>query len=94
LEHLRHPGEQIPYAEDGSVQPIPKEGVPKEGVSKEGVSKEGVSKEGVSKEGVSKEGVSKDGLVQIAHWQPKRTHEVGKDESGNVRDFVAVWRHQ
>lgn len=36
---------------------------------------------------------TKDALIRIAHWQPKRTHEIGKDEKGNVRDFVAVWRH-
>jgi hypothetical protein len=33
-------------------------------------------------------------LSRIAHWQPKRTHEVGKDEDGNVRDFVAIWCHK
>ena len=32
------------------------------------------------------EGTTKDSLTRIAHWQPKRTHEVGKDENGNVRD--------
>lgn len=35
-----------------------------------------------------------DALVRVAHWQPKRTHEVGKDDNGNVRDFVAIWRHK
>jgi hypothetical protein len=39
-------------------------------------------------------GASEGGLVRVAHWQPKRTHEVGKDENGNVRDFVAIWRHK
>lgn len=36
---------------------------------------------------------AEDALVRVAHWQPKRTHEIGKDENGNVRDFVAIWRH-
>ena len=39
-------------------------------------------------------GATKDALVRVVHWHPKRTHEVGKDENGNVRDFVAIWRHK
>jgi hypothetical protein len=39
------------------------------------------------------DGAAHDALVRVAHWPPKRTHEVGKDESGNIRDFVAIWRH-
>ena len=27
-------------------------------------------------------------LVRIAHWQPARTHEIGKGQ-----DWVSVWRH-
>lgn len=37
---------------------------------------------------------SKTGLERVAHWQPERTHQVGMDENGNVRDWVAVWRHR
>ncbi len=40
------------------------------------------------------EEANKGALVRVAHWQPERTHEVGKDENGNVRDFVAIWRHR
>lgn len=36
---------------------------------------------------------TKDDLVRVAHWQPKSTHDVGKDADGNVLDFIAVWRH-
>jgi hypothetical protein len=45
-------------------------------------------------QGNGADGAVKDALVRTAHWQPKRTHEVGKDEKGNVRDFVAIWRHK
>lgn len=38
--------------------------------------------------------VGDDALVRIAHWQPKRTHAVGIDQMGNVRDFIAIWRHK
>ena len=61
MEHLSHPGKDVPY-EEGYVQT-----------------------------NAIKE-ATEDALVRIAHWQPKRTHEVGKDENGSVRDFVAVWR--
>ncbi len=64
MEHLSHPGEQVPYDEQGLVQTK------------------------------ALDGTTKEALVRIAHWQPKRTHEVGKDENGNVRDFVAIWRHK
>lgn len=37
---------------------------------------------------------SENGLERVAHWQPERTHEIGKDEQGNVMDWVAVWRHR
>ncbi|KAK4982486.1 hypothetical protein LTR66_009243 [Elasticomyces elasticus] len=29
------------------------------------------------------------GLVRVAHWQPKRTHEIGKGT-----DWVSLWRHR
>ena len=32
-------------------------------------------------------------LQKMAHFHPERTHEIGKDENGKVRDFVAIWRH-
>lgn len=31
-------------------------------------------------------------LERVAHWQPERTHKVGYDEDGNVRDRVSIWR--
>jgi hypothetical protein len=40
------------------------------------------------------DGLTNDALVRVAHWRPTRTHEVGKDENGNVRDYVAIWRHR
>ena len=30
-----------------------------------------------------------DGLVRMAHYQPVRTHEIGKGT-----DWISVWRHQ
>ena len=36
--------------------------------------------------------VSDGGLERVAHWKPERTHSVGIDEYGNVRDMVSVWR--
>jgi hypothetical protein len=37
--------------------------------------------------GESKAG-AKGGLVRVAHWEPERTHEVGKGT-----DWVSIWRH-
>lgn len=37
---------------------------------------------------------SENGLERVAHWQPENTHSVGKDENGNVRDWLAVWRRR
>ena len=28
------------------------------------------------------------GLTRVAHWQPERTHEIGKGQ-----DWVSIWRH-
>ncbi|ODH26282.1 hypothetical protein ACO22_04703 [Paracoccidioides brasiliensis] len=39
-------------------------------------------------------GASPNGLERVAHWQPERTHAVGKDEAGNVQDWVAIWRRR
>ena len=36
--------------------------------------------------------VSEGGLQRVAHWKPERTHQVGMDEEGRVRDMVSVWR--
>ncbi|KAE9377904.1 thiol methyltransferas-like protein [Stipitochalara longipes BDJ] len=33
------------------------------------------------------------GLQRIAHFQPKRTHQIGYDAEGRVTDWVSVWRH-
>ena len=61
--HLTHPGQQIPYDDEGHVQ------------------------------NNAFDEATEDALVRVAHWHPRRTHEVGKDENGNVRDYVAIWRH-
>ena len=34
------------------------------------------------------------GLERVAHFHPKDTHSIGKDDRGNVRDFIAIWRHR
>ncbi|KAF2087687.1 putative thiol methyltransferase [Saccharata proteae CBS 121410] len=31
---------------------------------------------------------NQDGLLRIAHWQPERTHEIGKGT-----DWIGIWRH-
>ena len=36
---------------------------------------------------------SKDGLQRIEHFQPKRTHEIGYNEQGEVTDWIGVWAH-
>ncbi|RMD41562.1 hypothetical protein DV735_g3560, partial [Chaetothyriales sp. CBS 134920] len=33
-------------------------------------------------------------LERIGHWHPADTHPMGKDESGNVQDYISVWRHR
>ena len=58
LQHLAHPGESIPYDEDGHV---------------------------LEKNDLSSNPV---GLSRIAHWQPERTHEIGKGQ-----DWVSIWKH-
>lgn len=39
----------------------------------------------------SKDSPNGTGLVRVAHWQPDRTHENGKDANGNIQDRVAIW---
>jgi len=34
-----------------------------------------------------------DGLLQIAHFQPKRTHQIGYNAEGKVTDWIGVWSH-
>jgi hypothetical protein len=36
---------------------------------------------------------SKTGLQRIAHFQPKRTHEIGYNAEGKVTDWIGVWTH-
>jgi methyl halide transferase len=36
---------------------------------------------------------SKNGLRRIAHFQPKRTHEIGYSKDGKVTDWISVWAH-
>jgi hypothetical protein len=64
IEHLSHPGEEIPYDEQGNVkyQPLAES--------------------------------SPGALERVGHWHPGDTHAIGKDEAGNVKDFISVWRHR
>jgi len=36
---------------------------------------------------------SGNGLKRIAHFQPKRTHEIGYSQDGKVTDWISVWTH-
>lgn len=36
---------------------------------------------------------SKSGLQRLVHFQPKRTHDIGYDENGNMTDWISVWSH-
>lgn len=58
VEHLAHPGKELPY-DEGTGHII----------------------------GVSGPN-SAAALNRVAHWQPARTHEIGKGQ-----DWVSVWRH-
>lgn len=31
---------------------------------------------------------TEEGLIRVAHWQPEKTHEVGKGT-----DWISVWKH-
>ena len=64
MEHLSHPGEEIPYDSNGNVRFDPLRET------------------------------SDIGLERVAYWQPERTHEVGKDDKGEVQDRVSVWRRR
>jgi hypothetical protein len=33
--------------------------------------------------------MSEDGLIRVAHWQPDRTHEIGKGT-----DWIGIWSHR
>ena len=33
-------------------------------------------------------------LERVGYWHPADTHKVGKDESGNVKDYISIWRHR
>lgn len=59
VEHLSHPGEEIPYDESGHIVAGAR-GQP-----------------------------SAKGLERVDHWQPERTHEIGKGT-----DWISVWRHR
>lgn len=63
MEHLSHPGEDVPYDTHGAIiiNPLRER--------------------------------SYGGLERVAYWHPEETHDVGKDERGNVQDYVSVWRH-
>ncbi|KAL1955932.1 hypothetical protein VTO42DRAFT_7917 [Malbranchea cinnamomea] len=64
LEHLSHPGEDVPYDENGYIKSDPlREPSP-------------------------------NGLERVAHWQPQRTHAVGKSDDGTVQDWVSIWRRR
>lgn len=47
---------------------------------------------GYVKEGVSGPN-SPAALTRVAHWQPERTHAIGKDANGKVMDWVSIWRY-
>lgn len=61
--HLKRPGEELPYSEDGELliselkEPL------------------------------------RNGLKCIAHFQPRRTHEIGYSQDGAVTDWIGVWEH-
>ena len=59
VEHLGHPGEELPYS----------------------------SETGHVVEGSSRV-KNAAALKRIAHWQPTRTHEIGKGQ-----DWVSIWQH-
>ncbi len=59
VEHLKRPGEKIPYNEEGYVVEE------------------------------TEQPPNEHALERIAHWQPARTHEVGKGT-----DRVSIWRHR
>ncbi|MCJ1310067.1 hypothetical protein MMC25_003728 [Agyrium rufum] len=59
MEHLSHPGEELPYGKDGHVQSNPLKRA------------------------------SPSGLERAAHWQPERTHDIGKGT-----DWISIWRHR
>ncbi|KAL9597171.1 MAG: hypothetical protein Q9219_005337 [cf. Caloplaca sp. 3 TL-2023] len=59
VEHLNHPGEDVPYDEAGYVK-AQDQSQPSSG-----------------------------SLERIGHWQPDRTHEMGKGT-----DMMSVWRHR
>lgn len=58
LQHLDHPGETLPYGEDGHV---------------------------LENNNLS---ANPSALRRVAHWQPERTHEIGKGQ-----DWVSIWKH-
>ncbi|RMZ87846.1 hypothetical protein DV736_g4924, partial [Chaetothyriales sp. CBS 134916] len=64
IEHLSHPGQQVPYDKAGNVRHKP----------------------------LAK--LSPTALERVGHWHPADTHALGKDEAGNVQDYVSVWRHK
>jgi len=39
------------------------------------------------------QGPANHGLQRIDHFQPRRTHQIGYDDHGNVTDWVSVWAH-
>ena len=64
VEHLSHPGEELPYdRETGRV---------------------------VQR---STKANSNAALIRTAHWQPARTHEIGKSPDGKVTDWISLWQH-
>ena len=33
-------------------------------------------------------------LERVGYWHPADAHTVGKDDAGNVKDYISVWRHR
>lgn len=64
MEHLAHPGVEVPYDAEGNVKfnAYPE--------------------------------YSAGGLERVAYHHPQDTHPVGKDDAGNVKDYISIWRHR
>jgi Thiopurine S-methyltransferase (TPMT) len=33
-------------------------------------------------------------LERVAYFHPADAHAIGKDQAGNVKDYISVWRHR
>lgn len=37
--------------------------------------------------------ISNDALVQLEHFQPERSHQIGYSADGKVTDWIGIWAH-